>query len=176
MITPVTMHDAMCNFLEKEVAARYTLKAIDRNGNESFKSPQVVPSGWILPRSIDEENTQEEEFPFIIPRIDKVENVKGARESIVTLEVYFGVYDPGTYDENGMLIDDASGYRDLWNLIETTRQAFFEHLTIDKKYTLAEDFFEAQMIPEQIYPYWEGYCRTKWHVIFPQPKPDPRFF
>lgn len=169
MVTPLTLHDSICNFIKKQVADRYTLKAINSYGEEYFKSPKVIKSGWILPKSIDEQNIQEEEFPFIIPRIDKIENVKGTRESIVTLEIFYGIYEPGTYDESGILINDASGYRDLWNLIETTRQAFFTNLIIDKKYKLMDDFFEAEMISEQIYPYWEGYCKTKWYVAFPQP-------
>lgn len=176
MITTVTLHDAICNFLEKEVAARYTLRTVDINGNKSFKHPQIVRSGWILPKSIDSEGSEDEEFPFILPWIHKVENIRNERESVVALTVQYGVYDPGTYDEAGKLVNDGSGYRDLWNLIESTRQAFFSQVTINKKYRILEDFFEAEMIPEQIYPYWEGYCRTKWHIAYPLPRPEETFF
>jgi len=174
------MHDAICDFLQKEVAQKLKLKArtIKEDGDESFtfKNPQIVRNGWIMPKSIDGDILDADEFPFIIPRIDKVENVNEQRISLVILEVYFGVYDPGVYDKDGKLVNDGSGYRDLWNLIEATRQAFFEHLTIDNKYRLKEDFFEAEMIPEQIYPYWEGWLKAKFYVGFPMPKPDPRNF
>jgi len=175
MITPVTMHDSVCEFLKSEVADRYTLKAEDRNGELTYRNPQVIRSGRILPKSIDADNNIDEEFPFIIPRIWKVENVPNERVSVVTLLVLFGVFDPGVY-EDGALVDDGSGYRDLWNLIESTRQAFFTNQTIDNKYRVIDDHFEAEMIPEDTQPYWEGYCKTKWHVAFPLPNLDETFF
>jgi len=176
MSTIVTLHDGICNFLEKEVAAKFTLKAIDIDGNKSFKNPQVVRSGFLLPKSIDSEESKDEEFPFILPRLRRAENVKNVRESTVILDVLFGVYDPGVYDKKGKLVDDGSGYRDLWNLIESTRQAIFATVTIDKKYRVVEDFFEAEMFPEQIYPYWEGWCRTKWNIVYPRPQREKHLF
>lgn len=180
MITIVTMHDSICDFLQKEVANKFKLKAriISEDGDEGFefRHPQIIRSGWIMPKSIGDDITEDDEFPFIIPRIDKVENVKEERISLAIVEVYFGVYGPGVYDKDGKLIDDGSGYRDLWNLIEATRQAFFENLTIAKKYRLNEEYFEAEMIPEQIYPYWEGWLKAKFYVGFPTPIPDPRNF
>jgi len=176
MITTVTLHDGICNFLEKAVASRFTLKTVDINGNKSFKNPQVIRSGFLLPKSIDGEDGEDEEFPFILPRLRRVENVKNERQSLATLDVLFGVYDPGNYDDNGKLVDDGSGYRDLWNLIEATRQAIFATMTIDKKYRVVEDFFEADMLPEQIYPYWEGWCRTKWHIVYPRPQLEEHLF
>ena len=177
MVTSVSLHDAMCIFLENEVANRYEnkLKTVDIEGNESFTKPQVVRSGFLLPKSIGTEGSKEEEFPFILPRLRRMENVRNARERIVTLEVLFGVYDPGVY-EDGKLVEDGSGYRDLWNLIESTCQAFFSHMIVDKKYSIIEDFLEAEMFSEQVFPYWEGYCRTRWHVAYPLPHPEPAFF
>ena len=191
MITPVTMHNAICDFLEKEVASRYTLKATDSNGNEYFRKPNVIRSGWILPRSADAHIAVDNyddgeyannlvaikhEYPFILPRIAKVEHIQEQIESIVTLDVLFGVYGPGQYDEKGTRINDGNGYRDLWNLIEATRQALFERHTIDNRYRLLLDFFEADTAEEWVYPYWEGRCTTKWHVMFPVPQKHPNFF
>jgi hypothetical protein len=73
-------------------------------------------------------------------------------------------------------VDDGSGYRDVWNMIETTRQALFIQRVIDKKFRIVDDFFEAEMLDEQEYPYWEGYCRVKFQVMFPLPKLDKSFF
>ena len=180
MITIVTMHDAICDFLQKEVSDRFKLKSrtITEDGDEGFifKHPQIVRSGWIMPKSIDQDTSEGDEFPFMIPRIEKVENVKGEQASIATVEVYLGVYDPGVYDDTGKLIDDGSGYRDLWNLIEASRQAFFEHLVVGNRYRLKEDYFEAETIPEQIYPYWEGWLKAKFYVGFPMPQPDAKNF
>jgi len=176
MSTTIALHDGICNFLEKEVAPKFTLKAIDIDGNKSFKHPQIVRSGFLLPKSIDGEDSEDEEFPFILPRLRRSENVKNERQSIQTLDVLFGVYDPGVYDGKGKLVDDGSGYRDLWNLIESTRQAIFATMTIDKKYRVVEDFFEADMNPDQIYPYWEGWCRTRWHIVYPRPQLEKHLF
>ena len=175
MITPMAMHDAVCDFLESEVAARFELKAVDRKGSETFRNPQVIRSGRILPKSIDEIIRQDEEFPFIVTRFGKIKNVKDARESTVTLYTLFGVYGPGVYDGEGALVDDGSGYRDFWNLVEATRRAFFTHLTIANKFRVHDDYFEAEMIQERIYPYWEGYCKTKWDIAYPLPELDDHF-
>ena len=118
----------------------------------------------------------EDEYPFLLPRIVKVENVKDQRESVVTLEVYVGVYGPALYDKKGRRVDDGSGYRDMWNLIEAIRQAFFSNTSVSRHCRIIDDFFEADTIPEPIYPYWEGMCRTKWHTLFPQPQLDTSFF
>ena len=189
MITVVTLHDAICSFLEKKVASRYNLKSTDSNGNDFFRNPRVIRSGWILPGSADEnisivddyddETTEaavEDVFPYILPRIHKLGSVQDQRESVVTVEVYFGVYGPADFDTKGERINDGSGYRDLWNLIESTRLSFFEQHTIENRYRIHDDFFEAEMIDEQIYPYWEGYCRTKWDIAYPNPPLEEHMF
>ena len=179
MITPMTFQDSLCRFLEKEVAPLHTLKSVDRSGVESLNPPRVYRSGWILPQSIDDEAAGCEKFPYILTRIEKIENLTNERVSAVTVLILFGVYDPGVYDPAGNYIDDGSGYRDFWNLIETTRQRLFEVHTLDRKYMIVDDFFEASMLEQQIYPYWEGFCKTKWYVHFPLPRvefKDPNIF
>lgn len=177
MITPMALQDSVCNFLEKEVAPLFMLKSVDIHGGEIRKHPQVVRSGWILPKSIDDEDYSEtEEYPYIAPRVLKLQNIKDARESVLDVNIMFGVYDPGTYDENKKFIDDGSGYRDFWNLVETVRQKLFTKHTLDNKFRLHDDFFEAELIDVQIYPYWEGFCKTKWDVAHPPPRPDESFF
>jgi len=192
------MHDVICDFLEKEVAARNELKSVYSDGTEFWRLPRVIRTGWILPRSADEhkiltntpdidgddydepdyseEAVIEDEYPFILPRIHKIEHIKDQIESVVTLEVLFGTYGPAIYDKKGVRIEDGTGYRDLWNLIESTRQAFFQQHTIANRYRIVEDFYEAEMLEEQIIPYWEGRCITKWNVMFPMPQKDPNFF
>ena len=174
MITPLTLHDAVCDFLEEKVASRFKLRQGTRkiHENKNYINPKVKRSGWIISINHDGEGSEDEAYPYIMPRIHKVRNIENERESIVILDVHFGVFDPGVYedDEKGSFVDDGSGYRDFWNLVEATRQAFFMQVIIDNKYRIIGDFFEAEMIEEQIYPYWEGYCRTKWHIVYPLPR------
>ena len=168
MITPMALHTGVCDFLAKEVAPRHRLKSLDSQGGETLSIPQVVRSGWVLQGGVDED-WEREAFPYILPRISKIEHQNG-REGVLTLDILFGVYGPGFYDGSGRLIDDGSGYRDLWNLIESVRQALMVRRIIEGRYRIREDFFQAEMIPEQIEPYWEGYCRTKWDMAFPFPQ------
>jgi hypothetical protein len=166
------MQDAVSAFIEKEIASRFVLKTVDRDGKETTRKPKVIRSGWVLPRSVGKKKQTDEIFPYICPRIEKQENVKNERTSIVTLLILFGAYDPGAYGKDGEFLDDGSGYRDVWNMIETTRQAFFIQHTIDERYRVMDDFFEAAMLEEQEYPYWEGYCRFKLYEHYPLPKKD----
>lgn len=173
MITPMTMQDGLNDFLQNNVASKFLLKTVDRDGNESLRNPQIIRSGWAMPRSIDEDNNSDEVFPYIMPRIEKIEHVKNQRHSIVTMLIIFGVYDPGVYDEeNHLFVNDGSGYRDFWNLVEATRQALFSQNTIDNKYRVHDDFYEAEMLNVQEYPYWQGFCKVKLDVLFPVPKLD----
>lgn len=167
MITPMMLHKGVCGFLEKEVVPGIKLKGLDPDGNEILKNPKVIRSGWVLPASVDDEWIGGS-FPYIMPRIGEVENT-GTREAVLTLDIIFGVYGPASYDDDGKLIDDGSGHTDLWNLIETVRQALFSQHTIERRYRILEEFFQAKPIPEDIEPYWEGYCRTKWHIAYPLP-------
>jgi len=176
MVTIPTLHDAVCDFLEEHIASRFQLKSVDIYGATTQKKPQIVRSGWILPKSIDDEESDEEEFPYILPRVLKAKGIQNARESIVELQILFGIYDPGSRDKHGRLIDDGSGYRDFWNLVEATRQALFHTRTLDDKFRIHDDYFEAQLVEEQIYPYWEGYCITRWDVAYPHPQLEESFF
>ncbi len=162
MLTPLTLNDAITKFI-RENTNSLKLKALDANNEPIFKNPQSV-SGWIMPKAV---GSDEHEFPFVITRIEKVENVKNERYSIVTVRNIFGVYNPGTYDEKGNLIDDSFGYRDIWNLIEVVRQRLFETRVLENRYRLIGDFFEAELFSEEIYPLWQGYCLTKWEICLP---------
>lgn len=168
MITPLTLQDGLNRFLKSEISYKTKLKTINESGDITFKSPQVI-SGWLLPKTINDGIGTVSEFPYIATRIMKVENIKNSTESIVTIKILFGVFCSGVYAIDEMPVEDASGYRDIWNLIETTRQKLFEKLVIDKKYMIVSDYFEAVMLDEQPYPFWEGYCITKWHIAYPFP-------
>ena len=177
MITIPAMHDAICNFLQEKIAGKFTLRTKGKNAKEiKVRKPVVFRSGWILPKKTGGVEGREYAYPYIAPRIFKAENVKSEREAIATLDVFFGVYAPGTEDEESNLILDGSGYRDFWNLIESTRMAFFSNPVIADRFRIVEDFFEAEMIEEQIYPYYEGHCRTKWDIVYPRPQLEEHLF
>ena len=176
MITIPLLHDAICDFIEAEVAKRFNLKTVDIYGMESLKNPDVIRSGRLLPQSIDDDGSEEEAYPCIIPRTTRVKGVENARENVAEVLILFGVYDPGTYTDEGKRINDGSGFRDFWNLVEATRQALFTQHTLNNKFRIHDDYFDAGLIEEQIFPYWEGYCITKWDVAYPIPRLEESFF
>jgi len=176
MIVPMSLLDAVCDFLEKEIAPKFKLKTVDIHGSETKRHPQIIRSGWALPKSIDGNDSSDEIYPCLIPRIRKLSNIANARESVVVLRIMVGIYDPGVYTEDGKFVDDGSGFRDFWNLIETVRQELFTRHTLDNKFRIHDDFFESELIEGNVYPYWEGYCDTKWDVIYPLPHLGEKLF
>ena len=179
MITPLMLHSGLCDFLEKEVASTFKLRTVDCAYNESFAIPMVIRCGFAIPKSIDKgvngyENYEKAEcqFPYILPRIEKIEHLGNAWEAIAHIKILFGVYGPATYGRDGKVVNDGGGYTDLWNMIETTRQKLFSTGTIAERFSIIEDFFESGMLTEQIYPYWKGACKVKYHVAYPKPNLD----
>ena len=175
MIVIPAMHDAVCDFLTKEVADRALLRTPGKDAKDvQMRNPIVFRAGTVLPRKIGGRKTLDYAYPFICPRTWKIENVKDKRESIATMDILIGVYDPGAEDEEGNLIDDGSGFRDFWNLVESIRLALFENPVIAKRFRIVD--FEAELIDEDIYPFYEGFCQTKWEVIYPMPKLQEHMF
>lgn len=184
MFTPMDCHHALCEFLEKEVASSIKLHHENRIHKVSFENPKVIRSGYILPKSIGEATYLQtegydraeyhlgEEYPFIIPSIDNVSNSGGEWASTVTFNILFGVNAPSMYDEKGIAVKDSSGYRDIWNLIERTRQRLFEVGVIGERFRIIQDFFEAGLVDELRYPYWEGYCKVRFQVAYIVPDID----
>ena len=180
-MTSMALHDAVCDFLEANVAAKLKLPAKLANGKDktepkeqTLMQPVVRRNGALTPKSIS--GKDEDEIAFILPWLQRVENISGERESVATVAILFGVLAGIEYDGDGMKVDDGGGYRDLWNIIETSRLALFTAQTIDDRFMLVSDFFEAEILPEPIYPYWEGFCRTRWHIAYPLPPLGEKFF
>ena len=171
MLNPITLHTAMCDFLEKEVVPLYMLKTKQSH----HKPPKIITTGHPMPESINNHKNATELFPFIRPLIAKVENIANERRSVATLYIHFGVYAPVEYDQNAIPIDDGSGYRDIWNLIETTRIAVFNKQTLAEQYIVQEDYFIAE-VEENAYPYWEGFCELKFDIAYPLPLLGEGFF
>ena len=177
MMTSMALHDSICDFLDTRITPQFNLPAqigTGKNKEKTLRRPAVYRSGFLLPKSAGGKG--DDVIAFMLPWLRKVENIRGERESVATIEILYGVCAGVEYDEGGEKIDDGGGYRDLWNLIETTRQAFFTTATLGDMFMIVPDFFEAEMLAEQIYPYWEGFCRTRWHIGYPLPPPGEKFF
>ena len=164
MITATSFEDALCGFLQKEVAEKIILGA-SRN---LLRKPQIA-KGYILPKENHKaEEDYKSEFPFICTRLVELKNKDASNlHYIIRVKIIFGVHCEGTLDEKENPINDGSGYRDIWNLIEKTRLELMSKRTIDNRYRLNMESIKAEIPEEQPYPYWEGWIISDWDLLVP---------
>ena len=169
MIAPMVFVDDFIDFLERKAAGEFKLKGFDgENNKEIYKRPKVV-KGFLLPKISD--NSQVSELPYICFRIIKLETIKVSGKNIQCLKtgILFGCYCSGIQSKHGkqIIADDGSGYRDLWNIMERTRQALFNG-TYNPKVRLFEDTFSMEVPEEQYYPVWEGRINADFLIGTPE--------
>ena len=161
--------DDFIDFLSKKVATKFKLKGFDsKNNKEIYKNPKVV-KGFLLPKMNDDSDISE--FPYICFRLNRLETRKVNDKNIHCLNtvILFGCYCSGVRKLNNepIIINDGSGYRDLWNIMEHTRQALFDG-TYNPKIHLFEDTFKMELPTEQYYPFWEGQINADFLIDVPE--------
>lgn len=77
------------------------------------------------------------------------------REAGINVRLAFVVYNPGEYPEQGHLVPNGKGYRDLLNLIYLVRQALSSEYIADR--TAAMRPFRWGVYPQQSSGYWTGW-------------------
>ncbi len=164
MVTPISLQESLTEFLKINVAEKIKVKStMENSDNVHYKHPQVV-LGFVLPKISDKRRTTKDEdgeYPFIATRVTGYKN-RDVYSSVVNIKIIFGVHCYGSYKGN-ILLEDASGYRDILNIAEKIRQELFKMRILDKKYEILDDFKVA--IPdEQPYPYWVGEMETNWII------------
>ncbi len=169
MFTPMEFEDYFIDFLGKKVAAKFKLKGFDsKNHKEIYKNPKVI-KGFLLPKMNDDSDISE--LPYICFRVNKLETMKANGKNIHCLKtvILFGCHCRGVRSINNRQItdEDGSGYRDLWNVMEYTRQALFNGTYIPKVH-LFEDNFSMEVPREQYYPVWEGYINADFLIDVPE--------
>lgn len=167
MITPAGLEDALVDFLQNNVANKILLKSFDvRNKVQTIKNPQVI-KGYIIPKLSSQNSDDGSEFPYICTRLLELkdDNPK-LSQFTVKVKIMFGTYCLGSFKDEE-LIEDGSGYRDIWNMIEKTRQVLFQNKIIDNKYLLLDSPFIAELPEDQPYPYWEGWIICYFNVGMP---------
>ena len=165
MYTPIDLENDFCKFLKTEIADKVKLKGFDEvTKKEVYKKPQVV-KGFILPKlnGTDENN----ELPYICFRMNKIDVIEVDKKSYhkVDSTILIGCYCSGFNGNES--INDGSGYRDIWNVMETIRQALFNG-TYKPKVLLQEKTFSAEMPEEQFYPIWEGKINVSFFMNIPE--------
>lgn len=161
--------DCFIDFLEKEIAERFKLKGYDGvDKKEIYKKPKVI-RGFLLPKMNSESDVSE--LPYICFRLNGMETKKVNQKNIHCLKtvIIFGCYCMGMRkcDEKHITVDDGSGYRDLWNIMEYTRQALYDG-TYKPKVRLFEDTFSMEMPQEQYFPIWESGINADFLIDVPE--------
>lgn len=173
----------MRDFLLERVASATVLKkpTVTEDGTvgETYVHPDVY-KGYIIPDSA--EKTIENAYPFICVRATKMFNGSGIRtmtgadnlrekRSFITIRIDFGVYCEGV-DEKMQPINDGSGHTDLWSLMDKTRLELFKSMIIGGRLSVQYGNFEANIVEESPYPFWNGYIMVNFEI----PPVEPEVF
>lgn len=144
-MTPVILLEELARYLKlANKDYRLTDEAVKNN-------PLTVVPGFLKRR----ENADEQFFPHIVPRLIRGTDTDDG--STATVRIYFG-----TYCE-----DVADGWRELFNLMEHSRQALLKQRTIADKFRLLLPI-KYEMPEEQPYPEWVGYMDVIYTIYQPQ--------
>lgn len=142
---PVLLLDALADFLR---AANKDYRLEDEAAKDN---PLLVVPGYLKRR----ENTAQIFYPHIVPRLMKGDDAVDGSTAIVRL--YFG-----TYSE-----DAADGWRELYNLMEHSRQALLKQRTIASRFRLKLPV-HWEMLEDQSYPEWVGTMDLIYEIAQPQ--------
>lgn len=142
---PILLLDELAAFLRKvNKDYRLTDEAVKEN-------PLLVVPGYLKRR----ENAVETFYPHIVPRLIKGDDTTDG--SVANVRVYFG-----TYAE-----DVNEGWRELYNLMEHSRQALLKQRTIVNRFRLKLPV-HWEMVEEQPYPAWVGTMDLSYEIAQPQ--------
>lgn len=142
---PVLLLDTLADFL-REVNRDYRREDAAVNGNPLFVEP------WYFKRS---ETAAETFYPYIAPRLIKGDDT--ANGSTVSVRLYFG-----TYSENA-----AEGWRELYNLMEHSRQALLKKRVLANRFRLKLPI-HWEVPEDQAHPEWAGVLDLIYEIAQPQ--------
>ncbi|RXZ84586.1 hypothetical protein EBB07_00790 [Paenibacillaceae bacterium] len=145
----------------RQAVDEYT--AAQGQGGE-FRKPEVFE--WNLPFK-NARQAEKIDFPYIVARIINGEDQQQKPDSLlfssVKIDLYFGIYQDSVNDQDPEAFVHPDGAYDLLNLMEYVRQALFEEVIIDNKFTV-EYPYSWEIPDEQPYPLWVGLAHTTWSV------------
>lgn len=133
--------------------------------NLPMRTTQRAPSVNPLPEEeldeeeLDEETLDEEleeQFPYCIVKIDvgKSENAQAAH--IISTKLILGIYDDAL---------EASGYKDVLNIIEDIRRRFRTNPILNNRYVIQDEIYWA--LPdedEETFPFFFGAMYLDWQA------------
>lgn len=157
-MTPSMFEDKFCEFLQEKIANKHKLKGFEQTSKkELYVNPKVI-KGYILPNTAD--TSEFDELPCIVFRMKgmRTKKIENKREHTLQSEIIIQSYCSGIENRNGKIgrVTDGSGYRDIWNVIDSIRQALFNG-DFSPRVLIDEDSFEVSVNAEDMaYPIWTG--------------------
>lgn len=140
-MTPINLMDSLVTLLKKANKDYYLTDELVKDNS------LIVTAGYLPVRDEAEENF----FPHIIVQIPKIEDSSDCSIAHVTIEF-------GTYSENG-----TDGWRELYNLIEHSRQVILKNKIVGRKYSLTLPTI-CEIPADQPYPIFVGFLDLKYTI------------
>lgn len=152
-MTALDFLKAFKNYIESEICSKTMLQS--ENGEE-----YVHPNCYIMHLPSTNFNPNGYNVPFIAVELDNADD--DIDEHLLSIRMTFATYGGGYYLddlETKTDIPDGDGYIDLLNLIEKTKQALFNNVTVDGYGTIRKPLNYGVYDIEVPFPYWYGFLK-----------------
>lgn len=151
-MTVVEALQALKKFIEQEVASKILLqKESDAMSEPEYVHPYVelitLPHKNFTPVNF--------QVPYIL--IGLANGTDGAEEHPLNIQIQFATYGGNIVFKETANIPDSSGYINLLNLIELTKQKLVQEAVINECGVVNKPIMYGIYSEEITYPYWYGY-------------------
>ncbi len=151
-MTAVEALNALKEFIEKEVASTILLQ---KEGLATAEPEYVHPYVSLI--TLPHKNFTPVNFQVPHILIGFATGTDGAEEHPLNIQIQFATYGGDIMFKETANIPDSSGYIDLLNLIERTKQALIQAAVIEKAGLVTKPIMYGIYSEQITYPYWYGY-------------------
>lgn len=151
MTTVQSLH-GLKSFLEREVASQIVL----RKEGTTMEEPEYVHP-YVATISLPHKNFMPVNFqvPYIL--VGLATDTDGANEHTISIRLQFATYGGNILFMESANLPDDSGYIDLLNLIERTKERIINAGVIDGIGAIERPLVSGIYDEQLTYPYWYGY-------------------
>lgn len=174
-----TILESLESFCWKRVSPKIKLQSPNDDDIREYDlmNPNVFV-GWIPPPNQLEDvplqlpDGTKRAIPAVVIGMDDGDD--DGSDAGINIRMTFITYSPGHYLEEGGVIPNSKGYKDLLNFIFIARQQLSTHYLVEDGKTAAQKPFRWGVYQQQPIPYWVGYLtfRATAAVLPYLPKPD----
>lgn len=151
-MTAVESLTALKQFVEEEIASTFLLqKEGSPMDNPEYVNPYValftLPHKNFVPVNF--------QVPHIL--IGMSQGIDGAEDHPLSIQMQFAIYGGNIIFPETANLPDSSGYIDLLNVIERTKEKLVQAAVIKKCGVVNKPFLYGVYTEQITYPYWYGY-------------------